>query len=109
MHPGTSAAPLREQQLRVREAPSLSALALALGVRQAPSAEVIRPAKPQATVCFAHLLPASLGVAGPILGLAIAGPPTTCAGVVTLDRPGLMDAQAKTVGELASASVTALS
>jgi hypothetical protein len=102
-------APLSEQQLRVREAPALSALALALGVCCAPGAEIFRVTKPQATVCLAHLLPTTLGVSGPVAGLALSGAAATGVGIVTSARPGLMDSQADSVGELTSAAGTALS
>ena len=102
-------APLCEQQLRVREAPAPSSLALTLRMSCAPGAEVVRGTTSQATVRLAHLLPATLPVTGPVPRLALAGAAATRVGVVTLAGPGLMDSQAEAVGELTFAGGTALS
>ncbi len=104
-HAGPPPTPLREQRLPVREAPPLSALALAVRVSCAPGAEVVRGTKPQATVGLAHLLAATLRVSRPVTGFALAGPTTTGVGVVTEAGPRLMDAQTKAVGELTSAGL----
>ena len=100
--------PLCEQRFPVREAPPLSALALAVNVSCAPGAEVVRGTKPQATVGLAHLLATTLRVSRPVTGFALAGPPTTGVGVVTRAGPRLMDAQTKAVGELTSAGLASL-
>jgi hypothetical protein len=100
---------LREEQLRVRLAPPQSALALSIGVRCAPVAEIVRGTPPEATVRLTTLLPATFRVASPIAGLALTGVATTGVGVVALAGADLVDTQAQAIGELASAGVTALS
>ena len=100
---------LREQQVWVRFAPPQSALALSIGVRSAPVAEVVGGMPPEATVRLAALRAATFRVSSPIPGLAIAGAAPTGLGVVALTGTDLVDAQAQPGGELSSARVTALS
>jgi hypothetical protein len=100
---------LREQQLRVRFAPSQAAVALSIGVRRAPMTEVVRGTPPEATVRLATLLAATFRVASPIPSLALTGTATSGVGVVALTGANLMDAEAHAVGELSSTGRAAFS
>ena len=100
---------LREEQLRVCFAPSQSALALSMGVRRAPVAEVVGGTPPEATVRLSTLLAASFRVTSTIPSFTLTGTATSGVGVVALTGADLVDTQAQAVGELSSAGVTALS
>jgi len=100
---------LREQQVRVGFSPPQSALALSIGVRRPPLAEVVGGMPPEATVGLAALLAATFRMSSPIPSLTLASAATTGVGVVALTGADLMDTQAQAVGELSSAGGAAFS